>query len=534
MILNLQNMRRPGFVLFASFILLAHSCTKLNEDVGANLTQGQVTTDSSYAAILLQSVYSSLEWTFTGFLEIFPLSELTTDEAIAPTRGNNWDDNGMWRVLHQQKYDPNNKVVHDCFNSLSGVIYAATDMLQYKATARQQAEARFLRAWAMYWLLDLYDQVPYRDPGESTVPPARVRKGKDALDYIIKELNAIEPDLLDGPANRANKYAAMALLMKCYLNKHVYLNRASPAPPDPADMNNVISLADSIIKSAHFTFSEKYFDNFSPTNDRDGKENIFTQARNFDGNYAVALAWILILSYPQNGANGFSTLSDFYNKFESTDKRKGFAYNYATSPPNPGGRVNVGFLIGQQYDLVVDTPLTSSYTNQGNPIPVVYTPDVKNVEQGANIEMPGIRPIKYPPDWAHFCVFQCDPATNEFVYLRFPDVLLMKAEAILRGGTPTNAGPYGSSAAAIVNFIRTDLSRGASRLNDVNLDTLYNERGRELWWENWRRQDMIRFGTYLKPFQQKEATSDPKYLLFPIPYEQLGVNPKNLVQNPGY
>ena len=527
-------MKRSGFILIISFIVLADSCTKLNEDVGANLTQGQVTTDSSYAAILLQNAYSSLEWTFTGFLEIFALSELTTDEAIAPTRGNNWDDNGMWRVLHQQKYDPSSKVIHDCFISLSGVVYAATDVLQYKATLRQQAEARFLRAWAMYWLLDLYDQVPYRDPGESTVPPARVRKGIDAFNYIVKEVTDAEPYLLGGPANRANKYAAMTLLMKCYLNKQVYLNRTSPTPPDPADMNKVISLADSIIRSGQYTFSGRYFDNFSPTNGTEGKENIFTQASNFDGSYAVALAWILPLSYPQRGANGFSTLSEFYNKFESTDKRKGFAYDYSNSPPNPGRRTNVGFLIGPQYDLGVDTPYTSSYTNQGKPVPVVFTRDVDNIEYGPDIEMPGIRPIKYPPDYSNFFACpDCPPATNEFVYLRFSDVLLMKAEAIKRGGTPTNA-PYGSTPLEIVNSIRTDPSRGASKLTSINDSILLDERGRELWWENWRRQDMIRFGTFLKPFHGKDYPSDSKYLLFPIPYEQLGVNPKNLVQNPGY
>jgi len=44
---------------------------------------------------------------------------------------------------------------------------------------------------------------------------------------------------------------------------------------------------------------------------------------------------------------------------------------------------------------------------------------------------------------------------------------------------------------------------------------------------------MIRFGEYLEPFEQKEDQSDTKYLLFPIPYEQLAVNP-NLVQNDGY
>ena len=80
----------------------------------------------------------------------------------------------------------------------------------------------------MYWLLDLFDQVPYRDPGESVIQPARVRKGIEALDYIISEIDAVRADLPDGPAYKANKFAAKVLLMKCYLNKAVYANRAQP------------------------------------------------------------------------------------------------------------------------------------------------------------------------------------------------------------------------------------------------------------------------------------------------------------------
>src|SRR5215217_3854419 len=130
-------------------IMLAYSCTKLNETLEGNLTSGQVKDSSADA--LLRGVYASLEFTFTSYLEIFALSGLTTDEAIAPTRGSDWDDNGSWRVFHQHAWDPNNIHIHDCFNNLAGVVYAATDMLQYKATIQQQAEARFLRALAMYW-----------------------------------------------------------------------------------------------------------------------------------------------------------------------------------------------------------------------------------------------------------------------------------------------------------------------------------------------------------------------------------------------
>jgi hypothetical protein len=109
----------------------------------------------------------------------------------------------------------------------------------------------------------------------------------------------------------------------------------------------------------------------------------------------------------------------------------------------------------------------------------------------------------------------------------------MKAEAIMRGGTgATNAGGYGTTALAIVNSLRTHVSRGASALASVSLDNLLDERGREMYLESWRKQDLIRFGKYLLPWQEK-AASDPKFLYFPIPNGQLAANP-NLTQNPGF
>ena len=516
-------MKSVRLILFIFLsVMLTCSCTKLNETVGGNLTPGQVNRDSSSATELLKGVYASLEFTFTSYQEIFALSDITTDEAMVPTRGQDWDDNGIWRVLHQQKWDANNGQIHNCFNSLSSAVFAATDLLQYHPSLQQQAEARFLRAWAMYWLLDLFDQVPYREPGESLIQAARVRKGVDALNYIISEVNAVEADLLDAPASEANKYAAKVLLMKCYLNKAVYLNRANPVP-DPADMDTVISLADEIINSNKYSFSANYFDNFAPDNSSVGKENIFTQSSNSDGNYQLIFAWVAVLNDAQGGANGFTTLPDFYNKFEPNDKRRQAVYSYPNSPPNPGNHVNLGFLIGQQFD-----PYTGDSLFDG-PLPVIFTPDVSNIEPGPNLEMPGIRPVKYAPDYLNFY----GPPGNNFVYFRLPDVLLMKAEAILRNGTPTNAGRYGNSALKIVNAIRTDTSRNASALSSLSFDDLLDERGRELWWENWRRQDLIRFGKFLQPFQEKNYQSDPKYILFPIPDEQLAVNP-NLKQNPGY
>ena len=511
------------YLIFGAMLL--NGCSKLDERFQGDLTQGQVGAGTTNTSILLQSLYNSLESVFTGHLAVFPLQELCTDEAIAPTRGTDWDDNGVWRALHQQKWISNNARISDCFNSLNGIVYAATDILRYNPSSQEQAEARFIRAWAMYLILDLFDQVPYRDPGEGLIQPSRVRKGTNALNYIISEINATQSNLPASPVYKANKYAAKVLLMKCYLNKAVYENRSNPVF-STTDMNKVISLADEIINTNLFTFSTNYFDNFSPDNGSNSKENIFT-LQNIAGatpNNYLFFAWIIGFHYNQAPAtNGWTTLSDFYNKFGPDDKRRGIVYSSPGSPPNPANGINVGFLKGQQYNYFTGDPL-----KDGTGAPLIFTPEVKNIETGANLQVTGIRVIKYFPDWPNYF----SPG-NDFVFFRLADVLLMKAEALLRGGVPTNAGSYGNTAISIVNTIRTDASRGASVLSSVTPDNLIDERGRELWWEGWRRQDLIRFKKFLLPFQEKNYTSDPKYLIYPIPADQLAVNP-NLVQNPGY
>ena len=114
-----------------------------------------------------------------------------------------------------------------------------------------------LRALADFMLLDGWGQVNYRDPGESVLTPSRVRKGSEALTYIMSELTAIIPDLPNGPAYTANTNAARVLLMKCYLNKGVWKDNASRLAPtfDPADMNQVITLADQVINSGLYSFT---------------------------------------------------------------------------------------------------------------------------------------------------------------------------------------------------------------------------------------------------------------------------------------
>lgn len=511
--------------------LVSLGCTKLDENLNGQLNENQIGGGGGSANVagLLNGIYDNIRGTFQGQEGIYALWEMTTDELIGPTRGGDWDDNGAWRVLHAHKFDPDHIRIREVFANLGGVMYSTTDLLRFNPTPQQKAEARMLRAFAEFMVLDGWGQVPYRDPGESSVTPPRVRKGAEELDYIISELNAVIPDLPDAPKTRANKNAARVLLMKCYLNKGMFANRAAPTFA-AADMNQVITLADQVINSGLYSFRPVYFDAFAPNNGTIGTENIWTQ-ENIGGTSAANIRsrWHSTMHYNQNpsGWNGFTTLSDFYNKFEAADKRRGINYPYSSpgALPNPGNRVNVGFLRGQQYNLTTDAPL-----NDRTGAPLSFTDDVKIIEKGTNLEVTGIRAYKYPIDYQYDDNGNVD---NDYVYFRLADVLLMKAEAILRGGTSSvNAGGYGTTAVALVNSVRTHPSRNASLLASVTLDQLLDERGRELYLESWRKQDLIRFGKYLVAWQEK-AASDSKYLFFPIPNGQLAANP-NLTQNPGY
>jgi hypothetical protein len=119
-------------------------------DFWATLRKGAIASNSGNTAVLVQSLYDNLEAVFTSHLTVFPLQELCTDEAIAPTRGTDWDDNGMWRVLHQQKWLSGHAPISECFNKLNGLVFASTELLGFRPTLQQKAEARFIRAWAMY------------------------------------------------------------------------------------------------------------------------------------------------------------------------------------------------------------------------------------------------------------------------------------------------------------------------------------------------------------------------------------------------
>jgi len=489
------------------------SCTDLNEKLNEDLTRADAEAylnGNADVAALLRGSYDGLRLPFQDQSRMWAAQQHTSDQTLGPTRGPDWDDNGIWRVLHDHTWTAEHAFLSSTFNELLQVVFSTTNTLTFNVTAQQAAESRYLRAYVIFNIADGWNQVPYREPGENLLIAPKVLKGPEALDFVISECKAIIGDLPDGPTNRANKNAARVLLMKAYLNKGTFADRKTPTFPS-GDMDQVISYADEIINGGQYSLEDSYYDNFAPNNDQVSSENIWT-AENVGGSNSgnVRSRWFCTLHYNQNpsGWNGFATLSDFYNSFDDGDVRK--KANYA-GMTNVSG-INAGFLVGQQYDQN-GVALKDRKNN-----PLAFTPEVNLVETGNDLEVTGIRVIKYPIDYVNG-----DNADNDYVYFRYAEVLTMKAEALLRKGDEAGAR-------AIINTIRT--KRNTAEFSSLDVDKLIAELGREFYWEGARRTDMIRFGKFLLPFQGTPA-SGPERLLFPIPAAALAVNP-NLTQNPGY
>jgi len=543
---------KSKFLIFSTLVLICISaCTKLDQKLGGSVV---FTPSSGVATSLLNGTYNDLTGLLHGQDQIFSLEENTSDESLVPTRGGDWDDNGVWRVLHAHTWTAIHGQPISVFNGLGKLESDALATLASSPTPAQADEANFLLSVSQFYFLDLFGQVPYRTVADyNSIKPAPVYQPADAVTQLVTNLTGIiSRNALpaSNTPNRANIDAARFLLMKVLLNKGAFLNRSAPTFND-ADMQQVITLGNQIITSGNYSLTPNYFDNFGPSNATTGKEAIWSWPNNGSSNNGginaggINARWMMTLHYnswdQQNtyggaGWNGFSTVADFYNTFEGHGDATANTVIDTTQDQRIGGRFypgvtnQSGLRPGLLAGLQKNEAGTGEVDRHGNAL--TFTPTVSLVETNPNtLEITGIRIVKYPPDYS---AYSGGNQRNQLQMFRYADVLLMVAEAKLRQATPDAAG-----ALTLVNDIR--LVRGASLWASVTLvnnsnvadpNTLLAERGRELYWESWRRQDLIRFGVFLQPWALKTA-DDPKYLLFAIPSDQLIANP-NLKQNAGY
>lgn len=446
----------------------------------------------------LLSLYKDLSG-FTDQANTFALETHSAAEMLPPTRGTDWGDNGVWRSLDQHTWNSTHEQVKSTWYQLNQRAYRATVVLASNPSKQQAAEAKFLRAFNMSHVVDLYGQALFRQTTDAPLANAQVLDRTAAFNQVVKDLTEALPDLPTGgpSATRytATKAAANFLLARMYLNKAVYTTTgAGPYTFAAADMDQVIKAVDAITADG-YSLDSDYFANFSGTA---SKEPILQCHP--DGN--PQNRWFMTLHYDQNpsGWNGFVAIADFYDKFEAADKRKGVD---AKKDGTDKSGIGKGFLIGQQYN---DNGV--AIIEQRGKTPLVFTKDCPL--SGANVKQ-GIRAIKYHPAEA-----------KQYNFMRYADAYLMKAEALFRKGDAAGA-------LTLVNTLRT--TRGVAALTALTADALFDERRRELYWEGYARPDEVRFGKFTTGagVVNKEAYTT----LYPIPAAALASNP-NLKQNPGY
>ncbi|GEL09940.1 Starch-binding associating with outer membrane [Flavobacterium glycines] len=507
---------KKNIILLAGAILTLTSCS-LSEELNDSITK-EASNNILGSDQALSSAYQQLR-SFQNNDNQLMLQEHPSDEMAGPTRGSDWDDNGTWRALHLHTWTPDNAKILGSWEQLYKGLAFAIDAQSFTGiTASQKAQAVFLQSLYTFYITDIFGQVSMREPGESVSNlPSKNLKRTEAIDYAIQILEAQLANLPDGTAATsyiANKNAGNALLAKMYLNRAVYKAtdatgkpQAGPYTFPAADMDKVITYSDAAMVGR--TLQTNYFENFGPTNGEVSTELIFTAKNtNTEGGQIHSLS-LGSLHYNQtpSGWNGFVALTDLYNKFEAQDKRR--------SASVPGFTDKHGLLAGILEGPQVDekgTPILK----RDSPGQLIFSQDFSLTN---STEEKGMRVVKYLPDYN-----KPTQASNDFVFLRLGDVMLMKAEALARKANTADA-------LVIVNTLR--VKRGATSLVSLTLQDILNERSRELYWEGHRRQDQIRFATFNAAVQGRTTVTDAHVLIFPIPLAKLAANP-NLFQNPGY
>lgn len=469
------------------------------------------------------------------------LSEQPTDEAMIPTRGNDWDDGGQFRALHAQTWTPSQNQFNDSWQERYAAIGKCNQSLKIVNRAKANnptaifydtyiAEIRSLRALNYFYLLDQFGRIPISTSVDVAVNDVKQSKRSEVFKFLKDELDSVLPYLASARSNQAGAYygrvtksTVFFLLAKLALNANVYTDDnwlvTGNQPQGSTDFtidgvnvgahNAVIAYCDSITKEG-YGLESSFASNFAVKNET-SNENIFVIPLD-PGLYRQSsqILYLRTLHYLQGKAFGLDTWNGSCATIEMMQ-----AMGYGTLQPDP--RMALSFYTGK-----VKGP-DGEYIKDEVGNDFEYLPmDVRlKMDTSDKSKKTGARWAKYEIDRQ----FQGsgDLVHNDFVLFRYADVLLMKAEAALRLGNEPDA-------LKMVNEVRGRV--GAPHLISVTLDDVLKERMIELSWEMWRRNDMIRFGTFTRAYTDK-VQSEPYRIVYPIHQDILSGN-HNLTQNPGY
>jgi starch-binding outer membrane protein, SusD/RagB family len=425
--------------------------------------------------------------------------EIASDNA---DKGSTPGDNPPMIEIDNLTYESNNVHINELwvsyFNIVSGANHAIHQMPLFeealpdsrdKLYAMQvQGEAKTIRAYAYFNLVRLFGSVPIIDTilSQEELAAAIQASTQELYEFIERDLReAIEvlPDFYSSEwAGRISKYTAMGIKAKMHLYR--------------SEWDSVAFLTDRIISSGRF-----------------GLLNNFREVFSLDGQNSIESLFEI-----QSSTLGRTTGEAAYLEY---------AYVQGPRGNTPSNMQGWGFCTPSQ-NLIdffnargeVIRPATTllyrgTLTPEGDSIRTIVTNPVYNGKV-------------YTPSFQNRWSFNGYGFDQNIRILRYPDILLMYAEAIANGVTiPLTSGLTADEA---VNLVRR--RAGLTDLAGVTLQDIWDERRAELAMEQDRFFDLIRTGQAAAALAGKGFTTG-KHEVYPIPAAQMQLNP-NLVQNNGY
>ena len=534
--------------LFISAGLLAMTltgCTDLDMSPNSQYTEDPSQNSGVDPMIVVEAKMADVYYHLAGTLgrRYMEAQCLASDEFTSLAFAGGYYDSGTYAHQALHCSSPNDASIGWYDDVTAGITKANTilEELGSGASAQMKAPARAIRAYYTWILMDSYGDTPILDKvqAEGSVVPRSPRK--EVAEWIESELNDIIPaltdDVTENTYGKPTKWMAEALLAKLYINWPVYtaesVDQYDAATAANPKLDACIAACDEIINSGKFNLgSVDYLHKFSY--DNGWKVEDFIYAIPYDAINRQGMQY----ARPRTFKDMKKMLPNVYG---STDKfTQSFGGNMVVTPEFAklfsldGDIRNLSILRGDVYvrDPKTLRPTTEPFMYKGNQ--VHFTEDItlakidNTVEVGndAHAYQQGCHSIKWfttPADYNNG-----RNQSNDLPIFRYADILLMKAEALTRQGS--------SGAKALFNQIRS--YAGAPTIaNEPTLQEIYDERGREFFDENWRRNDMIRFGHYEDEFfphykDFPDANFDKRHRIFPVPQNTINLN--GWEQNPGY
>lgn len=523
------------------------SCTDFIEDsYGEVMSEKYSPKTEADISYVVNAAYVPWRETMLSWNGVVRSQQLSADQDVLPARlGIGWVDGYIYKRWHQHEWTTEDDGVrqgwertYNGINASNRILSQIEDnIINIEGEARENliSELKVLRASYYYILVDLYGNVPIvTDFKDESLPQQATRK--DVFDFIIREVTENIGNLSETARGyyygRLNKWAAYTLLAKMYLNAQVWIGTPQ--------WDNCIEACNKVIQYAESSGEyalEANQKNIFTTNNENSKEIIF--ALPFDDIYVTdwnAFDFHMYTLAPEQQETyqlsdrpwgGVCAAPQFINSFDEEDIR-----------------LKDNYLYGPQYtSLGGSEPLMRS-DGKGQ---LIYTNNVPSID--ASDPADGYRWGKF-----EYAVGATNVLSNDWPQFRYADILMMKAEALLRSGK--------SGAGELVTQVRQrafpdnpekatvtddDLKQGSVYdygRRDTNLTTqeggsdiqfgrFLDELGWEFCQEGRRRQDMIRFGAFTTKSWFSHNPSTENKELYPIPNSAILTN-SNLKQNPGY